>query len=244
MEPFLAHLFSSVSEALSSFAKRQSEARDRQRELILASLDFLKDLCRLHVEAINAVVNPIVQSGDISETHELLWKLVNNPDFPTGYDEAKGILTAALDLRQFRGGTVDDNPVKSVLERVTNLQHACFLRGRTNGRPTIKYYSWDMTEGFSAAVELQQLIEGELGLRSGEVTTLKERMQQTFGQDFGFEIEDSPISSDIEEAQNAQDVMRVVEKWCKGWQRHVQRTLYNHVARSISSLEMAIAGMR
>lgn len=240
----LEALFASLREASSSFATQRNEARDRQRDEIIATLDYLNELCRLHVAAINTAVEPAILGGDIQATRDLLWRLGNNPDFPTGYDHAKGILREALTLKRFRSGDERQNPVKDVLFKVTELQYASFLLRKSpneHGEPELVYGSRVLPDGFQAAIRLRDLLKETK--ESGEIEALKDEMKQAF-QDFGFGMQPPPISSEIEAVHSEQDVIAVVQRWCRAWQVHVQTKLYGHVSRSIATLEFTVKGMR
>jgi hypothetical protein len=128
---------------------------------------------------------------------------------------------------------------------VTELQYAGFLLRKSpneRGEHELVYGSRVLPDGFQAAIRLRDLLKEETK-ESGEIGALKDEMKQAF-QDFGFGMQPPPISSEIEAVHSEEDVIAVVQRWCRAWQVHVQTKLYDHVSRSIATLEFTVKGMR
>jgi hypothetical protein len=153
----IVDLLKLAEDIVGKYLTRLHEARERRWEQVLTALEMLTELTGLHVKAINEVVEPVVERRDLLETCRRYRLLVNNPDLPRGYGEARGVLEAALKLKQFRGGKIDDNPVKDVLTQLSKFQRAAFL---------LRLKSTTVVDMLEVAEEFWSLRFGRDGVRS------------------------------------------------------------------------------
>jgi hypothetical protein len=134
--PAIVELLKSVPEIVTTLGEKLQRVKDKPWERILVSLEMLEKLTNLHVKAIGIVTAPIPETGDLLSTCQSFQALVNNPDFPTGYDNARGELEAALGFDQFRKGVIRDK-LKTVLMELGKFQQAAFmLKYASQSQPT------------------------------------------------------------------------------------------------------------
>lgn len=183
-------------------------------------LDMLTELTALHVKTINEVVSPIIERRDLVETCHRYRVLVNNDDLPRGYGEARGVLESALSLKQFRGGTPETNPLKVVLVRLWEFQHAAFL---------LKLNSWGIADTLELAEELWLRLSDQVDVTSDlGASELANKVLEDFTTMIDWLRREQPEASlaGVPQLKKPDDVVEAMRTWCKGWQRHVQTTLY------------------
>ncbi len=216
----VSELLTRVGALLGEYRQRLQARKEQRREQLLTALDMLTDLSALHLKTINEVVRPIVEERDFRKTCSRYQQLANNDDLPRGYGEARGVLEAALSLKQFKGGTPDDNPLKILLVQLWHFQHAAFL---------LKLNSWDIADTLEHAKELWELLPTEAS-RCSDVRTygLRDTVSADFTTMLDWLRDEHPEErlDRLPELKTRDDVVDAARTWCKGWQRHVQVTLY------------------
>jgi hypothetical protein len=212
-EELLVELFKQAGATITGFVVRAREAGDRRWDRVFIVLEMLQEVSKLHVDAINQVVLPITQDGDIARTVQLYEELVYDQTFPKGYADAKGFLKEASSFKPFKGSQ-PDTPLKAVLDELHKFQTVAFA---------LENNSWDISETFGAARELWSLL-----LEDGNDARIAE-LRSTLSQDFpkGFTriqmLEELP---DHVLFRRPDDVVDIVRQWCTGWRRKVHETLY------------------
>lgn len=220
MASVLDHLLTLAGQAVANYAGRLRATRERRSQQLLAACDMLTELTGLHLKAIDEVVQPIVDRRDLLETLRRYRRLVNNDDLPRGYGEARGVLEAALKLKQFRGGTTEDNPLKVVLVRLAEFQQAAFL---------LELSSWSVADTLEDVEELWLSLPDDPGLlATGRVRELQKKVSTSLEPMVewlrrAYPDADLALPSALE---SREAVIEATRTWCKGWQRHVQTTLY------------------
>jgi hypothetical protein len=218
----LGKAFEAVAAAISRFAQRRRETRESQWEELLATLDMVQELTSAHLMAVRAVGAPVLESGDVEGTIQRLNTLVNNSDFPTAYDEAKGVLTAALSMKKFRGGDLKTNPLKRLLTQLTDFQFACFMLDR-DGAGKIVLWSYPVSQALNEIVRLWSMLTMPQGVESEDAATHAEAILSGLRrplQKIGIDVDALPPMN------TAEGVVEFVRSWCQSWQRHVQDSLY------------------
>lgn len=214
-----------ITQIVKEFRDRLQAAKDKPWEPILISLEMLEKLTSEHIKAIGIVTTPVLETGDIVSTHENFQKLVNNPDFPTGYGTARGTLEAAythssdrsISFRQFEKGTTRDK-LKKVLEELGRFQHAAFMLGVD---------SWGMADSLRRALELWSLLSASGQPQpDSKIADLQTQVQNVFTDFFGWLALQQEQPLDVPQLLTPDDVVALVRTWGREWQRHVQRTLY------------------
>ncbi len=216
----VANLLTRVGELLGKYLERLQATRERRWDQVTTALDMLTELTALHVKTINEVVSPIIERRDLVETCHRYRVLVNNDDLPRGYGEARGVLESALSLKQFRGGTPETNPLKVVLVRLWEFQHAAFL---------LKLNSWGIADTLEHAEELWLRLSDQADVTSDlGASELANKVSEDFTTMIDWLRQEQPEASlaGVPELKRPDDVVEATRTWCKGWQRHVQTTLY------------------
>lgn len=211
---------SRTQSSLRSFVADRRSSRTAGK--ILAALEMVQELTKNHVAAVNAVVAPALEYGDIVGTHENLRTLVNDHVFPTGYDEVKGILYAALEMKEFKGGTTEDNPLKRLLSQLTDFQNACFIGHRDGTEGEIRFYSFDLRDALEKTVKLWEALSNSQSTTTRVVEDSISSVVSGFrGPLSTLGIDDSNVP-----ALRSPDQVVAFQLWCRAWQRRVQDSLY------------------
>ena len=207
-----------LPEIITTLGDRLQAAKDRPWERILISLEVLEQLVNQHVKAIGLVTAPILETGDLLTTCENFRELVNNPDFPTGYGVVRGELEAALQFDQFRKGVVRDK-LKTVLGELGQFQYAAFMR---------EYDSYRVADVLELAERLWGLLPapGQQPLPSSQIAALQTQVRSAFKDILQGLPTEPQAPADIPDLLTSEDVVSLIQNWCRKWQRHVQRTLY------------------
>jgi hypothetical protein len=213
-------LLKTAESLVSRYITRINAARERQWEQILAALEMLKELTGVHVKAINQVVEPVLERRDLLETCRRYRILVHNDDLPRGYGGALGVLKAALNMKQFKGRTGDDNPVNVVIVRLYEFQQAAFI---------LKLSSHRVEDMLEHVEELWLLLSGRDGVRSDSyIQQLRERAATELTEMMDWlraEVPDAGLG-EVPALDTPDEVVEATRTWCKGWQRHAEMTLY------------------
>ncbi len=189
------------------FTQRRAVAEKSWDEVALA-LDTLSQLSNHHVKAIAEVTAPLLNRGDLVETSQRYGLLVNNPDFPQGYDMVRGLLAATRTLPAFREPAVQLK-VQAVIEALYNFQYGAF---------TLAWDSYHVADAFADAAR----IAAEQQPAPEDVTRAAHPFIETFTGLFkpGPDEFNSPPPATLDA------LVALLQSWCKSWQRYVQRTLY------------------
>jgi hypothetical protein len=162
----------------------------------------------------------VVERRDLPETCRRYRLLVHNTELPRGYGEARGVLEAALTLKQFKGGGTDDNPVKVVLIQLYGFQYAAFL---------LKLSSHAVADMLERVEKLWSLLSGHDGVRADNSA---QKLQQSVARDLIRMTDwlralypDAGLG-EVPALESADDVVEATRIWCKSWQRHAEMTLY------------------
>jgi hypothetical protein len=219
----LGQLIDMARQAVSDFeAKRQAIQAQPWKEL-LNCLDMLQKLTRTHVEAINRVVTPIINEGDILTTCQYYRELVNAPEFPIGYDYVHGVIGGLRDQKQFQEREIH-GWLKTITDELGKFQYTVFV---------LKYHgaSWGMANAFETARDLwSRLPSGNEPQPDPQIDKLRRDVQDFFRQAF-----ESVVSKDLKEEDKKEitfplitsdDVVALLREWCLQWQRCVQVALY------------------
>lgn len=174
---------------------------------VVATLDTLSELSNHHVKAIAEVTAPLVVEQNLLETSRRYAVLVNNPDFPQGYDEVRGILAAMRSLSTFEAATIQER-IRTVIDRLTEFQYGVFT------------ISWDSYRVCDAVAEAAKAITDP-----APSAELIQQISQPFFTTFtGLFEETTPPFNGVPATKEA--LVGFLQRWFQSWQRHVQRTLY------------------
>jgi len=136
--------------------KRLNNEKKEDRKLFLfETLDFLVSLIDLHMKAIGKVAEPILKYKDVERTHENLWDLVYNSDFPTGYSTIRGTLKGFRERHEFKKKD-NLNCLDAVRRKLYHFQVAAFLL--TEDMDEATYPSYHVYASFKKAVDLWRLL--------------------------------------------------------------------------------------
>lgn len=193
---------------------------------------MLEGVTHAHIESINRVVAPI-DDGDILTTCGYYHQLVNTPDFPESYDKAHGVVGGVRDLKQFRGGEIHER-LKAVTNTLGEFQRVAFV---------IKLYgkSWELDDMLERAANLWRRLSSNIGPESEpETQKLKGDVNKGFNSVFdalGWGAAPKETGFSLE---TADDVVALVRKLCRDWQRHAQQALYGRhgLNRAISKVRI------
>ena len=204
----LIEILKMAKETVGSLVGRKRDVAEKSWDEVVLALDKLNELSNHHVKAVAEVTGPLVSEGNLLETSRRYAQLVNNPDFPQGYDEIRGILVAARSLPSFKGTAIQDH-IRSVLDELSNFQYAVFT------------LSWDSYRVADAVAEAARVATSPEAPPDG-IARASDPFIKTFTGLFQEEAEpkvkDPPTTKE--------GLVVLVQRWAQSWQRHVQRTLY------------------
>ena len=205
----LIEILKLAKETVGSLVGRKRVVAEKSWDDILLALDKLSDLSNQHVKAVAEVTGPLLANGNLLETSRRYNQLVNNPDFPQGYDEIRGILVAARKLPIFKDEAIQDH-IRNVLDQLSKFQYAVFTK------------QWDSYRVADAVAEAAGLATCQEDVSPDSIARASKPFTSTFTGLFqeGTEppIEDPPTTKE--------GLVALVQRWAQSWQRHVQRTLY------------------
>ncbi len=205
----LIEIFKLVKETVGSVVGRKHVVAEKAWDDVVLALDKLGSLSNLHIKAVAEVTEPLLTDGNVKETAQRYNQLVNNPDFPQGYDEIRGILAAARRLPSFKEAGIQDH-IQNVLDELTKFQYGVFT------------LSWDSYHVADAVAEAARV-----ATREEEPThEIVARAAAPFITTFTGLFQEGSEPSVKESPTTREDLMALVQRWAQSWQRHVQRTLY------------------
>jgi len=204
----LIEIFKLVKESVGSLIGRKQVVAEKSWDEVVTALDKLSELTNQHVKAVAEVTGPLVSEGNLSETARRYSQLVNNPDFPQGYDEIRGILVAARTLPNFNGATIQ-NHIQIVLDELYRFQYAVFT------------LSWDSYRVADAVVDAARVATSQEAPLD-DIARASEPFINTFT---GLFQEETNLNMKVTPTTR-EALIGLVQQWAQSWQRHVQRTLY------------------
>ena len=191
----------------SFFTQRRLVAEKSWEEVILA-LNTLSELSNHHVKAIAEVTAPILNRGDLIETSRRYDLLVNNPDFPQGYDMIRGVLAATRSLPTFREASVKEK-VQAVIDASVKFQYGAFTLG------------WDSYHVADAFREAARVAADEQPSADDVV-----RVTAPFIQTFTGLFQNASDARPPKPPTTTAEMIAFLQWFCRSWQRYVQNTLY------------------
>jgi hypothetical protein len=207
-----------------SILTNRNTAKEKTWDDLVLALDKLSELTNVHVKAVAAVTAPLLDEGNLAETTKRYGLLVNNPDFPQGYDSIRGILDGAKRLPRFKSDENFQKGIGAVLDALYQFQYGVFT------------LSWDSYRVADAFVQCARAVEQQLPAKDMEQAI--KPFQNTFTGLFEVGTTEPGILS--ERVNTEPEVIRVLQRWCQGWQRYIQKILYGGrgLNGAISELKM------
>jgi hypothetical protein len=191
----------------SFFAHRQTVANKAWDGVVLA-LDKVSELTTLHVKAVAEVTAPILSNGDIGETSRRYNLLINNPDFPQGYGEARGILDAAKRIPAFRDPAIQEM-IRAVLQDLYEFQYGVFTLGWDS------YHVSDAIAECARVAASSQVDPDQIALAGDPLI-----------KSYTYLFEDESTQGIPARTNSISELIGLVKAWCQAWQRYIQRSLY------------------
>jgi hypothetical protein len=204
----LIAIFGLAKDTLQAFFTRRRAVAEKSWDEVALALDTLSELSNHHVKAIAEVTAPLLNQGDLVETSRRYGLLVNNPDFPQGYDLVRGVLAATRTLPAFREPAIQEK-VRAVIDGLFKFQYGAF---------TLAWDSYRVADAFAdaARVASQQRPAPEDLARAAD----------PFIRAFTGLFQDSPNEFIRQPPATSSALVALLQSWCKSWQRYVQKTLY------------------
>ncbi len=211
-----------AKDAVTSFAVRRHATTEEAWGEVVIALEKLVELTTLHTKAIAEVTSPILESGDIAETSRRYSLLTNNPDFPLGYGDIRGVLEATQKLKAFQNSQFQEK-VSAVLDKLHNFQYGAFR---------LDWDSYQIADAFEGCALLLTAKQPASSEKIAEVA--KPFINSMSGL---FSEANQP---DIENPTTLSELINLLKTWCTSWQRYVQQTLYRGrgLNYTISQLKM------
>jgi hypothetical protein len=218
----LIEIIKLAKETVDSLIGLKRFADEKSWDEVALALDKLNELSNHHVKAVAEVTGPLISGGNLLETSRRYSQLVNTPDFPLGYDEIRGILTAARNLPSFKGAIIQAH-IQSVLDELSKFQYAVFS------------LSWDSYRVADAVAEAARVATSPEALPDS-IARASDPFIQTFTGLFQEKAEPN-----VEAIPTTKEgLVALVRWWAQSWQRHVQRTLYGGkgLSSAVAQLKM------
>ena len=191
----------------SFFTQRRLVAEKSWEEVILA-LNTLSELSNHHVKAVAEVTAPILEGGDLIETSRRYDLLVNNPDFPQGYDMVRGVLAATRSLPTFREASVQEK-VRAVIDALYKFQYGVF---------TLAWDSYHVADAFREAARVAAREQPSADDVAGAAAPFIKTFTELFP--------DASNARPPKPPTTTAEMIAFLQWWCRSWQRYVQNTLY------------------
>ena len=205
----LIEIFRLAKETVEPMIGRKRVVAEKAWDEVVLALDQLSELSNHHVKAVAEVTGPLLTDGNLLETSRRYTQLVNNPDFPQGYDEVRGILVATRSLPAFRGADIQDH-IQIVIEELQKFQYFVF---------TLNNDSYHMADAVANAVKVV------LGLEEPSLDSIA-HASEPFITTFTVISQEGTEPYVREPPTTKEGLVLLVQQWVQSWQRHVQRTLY------------------
>jgi hypothetical protein len=204
----LIEILKMAKDTVGSLVSRKRVVAEKSWDEVVLALDKLNELCNHHVKAVAEVTGPLVSEGNLLESSRRYAQLANNPDFPQGYDEIRGILAAAQKLPSFKG-TATEEHIRSVLDELHNFQYAVF---------TPSWDSYRVADAFAEAAQVASSPEASPESIARTSDPFIKTFTGLFQEEAEPKVKDPPTTKE--------GLVVLIQRWVQLWQRHVQRTLY------------------
>lgn len=199
------------------------------------NLTELENLTLHHMREIETVVAPLCTNEQLRESYEAFYRLVHDPQYPTGYTKIRQALKGLESEREFKA-----SQRLALLTRVRDalyhFQVTAFIL--TTDMPEAEWPSLRMADSFKTAVDLCERLTPTGGARAAaqELDRLREKLEHGIGY--------YPWMIGLKTVESRADVVRVMASWCAGWRDSVEHQLYGGTARDGDDLHGAIASLR
>ena len=219
-----------AKDIVASLLHRAAASREKPWDELTFALDKLTELVGVHVKAVAEVTAPILTEGDLGETARRYSLLVNNAEFPRGYDSIRGTLAAVGKLRGFQDDTHKEL-LRAVVDQLSSFQLGVF---------TLKWDSFKVSDGVTEAAK----VAATNSPSEAEIMRVAAPFLLSFVGLFG-PITQPPAP---EPPKTKAELTALLQDWFKSWQRHVHRASYGGVSTgtqpgglgsAISQLKMA-----
>jgi hypothetical protein len=197
-----------AKETVGDLVGRKRVVAEKSWDDIVMALDKLSEISNHHVKAIAEVAGPLVTERNLLETSRRYMQLVNNPDFPQGYDEIRGILLATRTLSTFQAAAIQAH-IQNVLDQLTKFQYGVFT------------ISWDSYRVADAVADATRVATSDADVSPEIIEQASQPFVTTFTglfQETMLLLEGTPKTKEA--------LLDLLQRWFQSWQRHVQRTLY------------------
>jgi hypothetical protein len=201
--------------------ERTRVAAEKAWDDVVMALGKLSELSSRHVKAVAEVAGPILTERNLLETSRRYSQLVNDDDFPVGYDEVRGILAATKSLPPFKAADIQAL-VQNVIARLQKFQLGVF---------TIR---WDSHHVADAVAEAARVASSGADVSPDEIARAAQLFSELFTKLF-----QEPVPQ-LADPPTKDALVDLVQRWFQSWQRHVQRSLYGGVGlnSAIAQLKM------
>jgi hypothetical protein len=256
----LSAIFELVRESIAKYLQKLEEKKDRKWERISFALEETKTLTKLHMDAINDVVGPVIDSDDFPATYQRFNDLVNNLDFPLGYEKVRGILVDAYkNWKEFQKDLLRKD-LHDVIFWIATFQSAVFFRQYhdEDGNPIGENFIVPEAPCFRVLDifgHLQLLLD-ILSSRNpdkpisqtdiDEEHRIKSIVGTLFSPEWTRQFAPQGGLQDIAQVHSAKDLVEFAKTWCRAWQRYTQTQLYirGHLNSSIECFKNHICSAR
>lgn len=254
-----------ILQIVNDYMERRRKASENQDKLILAALESLDELIKLHLKEIDMVVEPILQNGEngFLTTCDNYLELVDNKDLPLQYGRIRGELEGVRYYKKFRKDMNLGKCLEAVLDELGMFQYAAFTLYKPDlDADSITFLSAKVARvSFENAKRLWLLppdsASSQPDLVKGLVTQIHDGFdmyrwfdeERAYLESLGKTLNEPIISrKDYDIALNSsqlgshEGLIRIVSMWCRIWKDHVKQHFWgSNIMTAIGQLKAALA---
>jgi len=208
-----------VRGTIDAYLNRKDAKQEKHWDGLMSAVETLKKLVLQHLDAIKTVADPLLEHNDLAATAANLRTLVNNDDFPMGYDLLRGKINHCSQMKAF------SEPARTLmlglLQRLRDFQLAAFMIDPDTWRKG-EIPSVVVLHAFDHAVTLLPLLKKQVN-SPDEIKTIKNLGSWVSEQFAGIPAIQDPRTGRVFE--NPEQLEALAKTWCRSWVQAVRASL-------------------
>ncbi len=216
----LDKIIQNVRGLIDAHLNRKDAKQEKHWDVLMAAVETLKKLVLQHLDAIKFATGPLLEHDDLVGTAKNLQTLVNNDDFPMGYDHLRGEIKHCSQMKAFSEAA--RTLMLELLQRLRAFQLAAFMidpdTWRKGELPSVL-----VLYAFDHAVTLLPLLKKD-AKSPDDIKKINELGSWVSGQFAGSsEIHQDPKAGPVFE--NPEQLEALAKTWCRSWVQQVKAPL-------------------